>query len=113
MDFNHNEAYSLLTKVDPSLYNHNQENAFISIKKEIEETHEIHSDQSDAHDNKEDLQSQLCQNIPLTVTSPDDDNDSGTESVCSGVSEKSNGNQTNKKRPGRKKGQGKGKVNHF
>lgn len=54
--------------------------------------------------------------IPLTVTSQDDENDSGTESIDSKDSDASNNlcitengssvKQTDKKRPGRKKGQG-------
>lgn len=52
--------------------------------------------------------------IPLTVTSPDDDNDSGTESIDSkdsdacnnlGINENGNSQKTDRKRPGRKKGQ--------
>lgn len=54
--------------------------------------------------------------IPLTVTSPDDENDSGTESIDSkdsdacnnlNINEDASGNKTDRKRPGRKKGQGK------
>lgn len=52
--------------------------------------------------------------IPLTVTSPDDDNDSGTESIdskdsdaCSNLNINENGTnqKSDRKRPGRKKGQ--------
>lgn len=52
--------------------------------------------------------------IPLTVTSPDDENDSGTESIdskdsdaCSNlnINEKGTSQKSDRKRPGRKKGQ--------
>jgi hypothetical protein len=53
--------------------------------------------------------------IPLTVTSPDDENDSGTESIdskdsdaCSNqnINENGTSQKSDRKRPGRKKGQG-------
>ena len=114
MDFNHNEAFTSFSKVEQSsMYNnHNHENAYVSKKDDIELVYnETPSDQTDAHYREEDLQTPQCQNIPLTVTSPDDDdNDSGTESSSSVISNKSNNIQNNRKRPGRKKGQGKTNV---
>ena len=55
----------------------------------------------------EDVYTNACQ-IPLTVTSTEDDNDSGTESIVSEDSDKSSSNASkgDRKRPGRKKGQG-------
>jgi len=62
--------------------------------------------------------------IPLTVTSPDDDVDSGTESIDSrdsdssmrqsvgGESTENGKDRSDKKRPGRKKGQGKRHTLH-
>ena len=63
--------------------------------------------QSDAKVKVEDVYTNACQ-IPLTVTSTEDDNDSGTESIVSEDSDKSSSNASkgDRKRPGRKKGQG-------
>lgn len=121
MDYNHNEPVTSSTmSVSSALrYNelHNEHNINARIKQE--EQMNIGCE-IEPHDNtstpRVTVEAINMNCIPLTVMSPDDENDSGTESIdskdsdaCNNLSINENGNtvKTDRKRPGRKKGQGK------